>query len=169
MGRWDQAIYGPLYAGAVALRNMVWRIRRPVATGVRTIIIQDGQVLLIRHRAGKYPWGLPGGGIKSKERLAEAARREAFEETGVDVQIEYLLGLYDHYHDGLTNFIAVFVARPSGKTVEQIADPFEIAEARYFALNNLPLGLDKGSRCRVADYQTGERGLYAPWYIEGSQ
>src|SRR6185503_8361749 len=65
--RIEQAILGPIYALAVALRRVVWGIRRPVAVGVRTLIVRDGAVLLVRHRAGRAPWGLPGGGVDRYE------------------------------------------------------------------------------------------------------
>jgi ADP-ribose pyrophosphatase YjhB (NUDIX family) len=52
--------------------------------GVCIIEGADGDVLLVRHsyRAG---WGVPGGLCRSHEEIADAARREAREEVGVDV------------------------------------------------------------------------------------
>lgn len=46
----------------------------------------DGRVLLVcePERAG---WGLPGGGNEPDESLVDTARREAFEETGVEISI----------------------------------------------------------------------------------
>src|SRR5690348_11627137 len=99
---------GPLYALAVGLRRVVWGLSRPATVGVRALIVRGDTVLLVRHRAGRYPWGLPGGGVARYERLAEAAAREAYEETGAAVRIERLLGVYDSFHDGVSNYIAVF-------------------------------------------------------------
>ncbi len=157
----DQAILGPIYALAVALRRVLWGIRRPVAVGVRTLIVRDGAVLLVRHRAGREPWGLPGGGVDRYERLAEAARREAAEETGVAVQIERLLGIYDNFHDGFSNYIAVFVCAPLGEP--RPPRSLEIAEARFFPLDAPPPTLDRGSRRRIDDYLAGVQGVSKAW------
>ena len=52
------------------------------------LVEQDGRVLLVRHlRPGKYDfWVAPGGGVQGDESLAQAAQREAREETGLDVE-----------------------------------------------------------------------------------
>ena len=44
----------------------------------------DGRALLIRHEGAPDRWGTPGGGHEPGETLAETARREVREETGVD-------------------------------------------------------------------------------------
>jgi 8-oxo-dGTP diphosphatase len=157
----DQAILGPLYALAVGLRRIVWALRRPVTVGVRAFIVRGDAVLLVRHRAGRRPWGLPGGGVARYERLAEAARREAHEETGVVVRIERLLGVYDSFHDGVSNYVAVFVCAPLG-------DPrpprsLEIAEARFFPLQAPPADMDPGSRRRIEEYRAGAGGMAKTW------
>ncbi|WP_330631358.1 NUDIX hydrolase [Halocatena halophila] len=43
---------------------------------------EDGRYLLIQHENSKGEWGVPGGGHKSGETMAETARRECEEETG---------------------------------------------------------------------------------------
>jgi ADP-ribose pyrophosphatase YjhB (NUDIX family) len=132
-----------------------------VTVGVRALVVRNNTVLLVRHRAGQEPWSLPGGGVARYERLAEAARREVLEETGVTVRIERLLGMYDSFHDGVSNYIAVFICAPLG-------DPhpprsLEIAEARFFPMDAPPSGLDPGSRRRITDYLTGAHGQAKMW------
>jgi 8-oxo-dGTP diphosphatase len=157
----EQTILGPLYAAAVALRRVFWGLRRPVTVGVRAFVVRDGAVLMVRHRAGQQPWGLPGGGVARYERLAEAARRETHEETGVTVRIERLLGIYDSFHDGVSNYVAVFVCIP----LDEPNPPrsLEIAEARFFPMNAPPDGMDPGSRRRIADYLAGAQGQAKGW------
>jgi ADP-ribose pyrophosphatase YjhB (NUDIX family) len=150
-----------IYTLAVRLRRIFWGIRRPVSVGVRALIVRDSAVLLVRHRAGRTPWGLPGGGVSRYERLAEAARREAQEETGVAVRIERLLGIYDSFHDGFSNYVAVFVCAPLGEP--RLRRSLEIAEVRFFPLSTPPAGLDRGSIRRIAEYLAGESGLAKPW------
>src|ERR1041385_8364230 len=111
----EQAALGPIYQLAIWLRNGVWRLRRPTLIGVRALIVRDSAVLLIRHRSGKQLWSLPGGGVERSERLAEAARREAYEETGVPIRVERLLGVYDRFGDRISNYVIVFVCKAFGE------------------------------------------------------
>jgi 8-oxo-dGTP diphosphatase len=62
-----------------------------ISAGV--IVEEEGRVLLVNHvRPGKYNfWVCPGGGVKGEESLEEAAAREAFEETGLTIQVGQLL------------------------------------------------------------------------------
>ncbi len=55
----------------------------------RLILVEGGRVLLARHvhPDGRDFWCFPGGGVERGERVAEAARREAREELGIDVEL----------------------------------------------------------------------------------
>jgi ADP-ribose pyrophosphatase YjhB (NUDIX family) len=157
----EQVALRPIYALAMWLRGILWHLWRPTLMGVRALIVYDDTVLLVRHRHGQYPWSLPGGGVERYERMEEAARREAREETGMSVRVEYLLGVYDAFGNGVSNYVAVFVCTP-------LSDPcpprsLEIAEARYFPLTTPPDRLDRGSRRRLADYLAGARGVSKLW------
>jgi len=157
----EQALLRPVYAGAMWLRGVAWSLQRPTLMGVRALIVRDGDVLLVRHRHGRQPWSLPGGGVERYERLSEAARREAHEETGAHVRIDQLLGMYDAFGGGVSNYIAVFVCTPFGEP--RPPRSLEIAEARFFPLAAPPAGLDRGSRRRLAEYQAGEHGVSRLW------
>jgi 8-oxo-dGTP diphosphatase len=157
----EQAAFRPIYQLAIWLRSGVWRLRQPMLIGVRALIVYDGAVLLIRHRSGKQPWALPGGGVERNERLAEATRREAHEETGAPVRIDRLLGVYERFGDGISNYVAVFICIPLGEP--RPPRSLEIAEARFFPLDRLPAGADAGTRQRVAEYLAGERGITRMW------
>jgi len=157
----EQAALGPIYWLAIWLRGVAWRLRRPMLIGVRALIVRDGAVLLIRHRSGKQPWALPGGGVERNERLAEAARREAHEETGVLVRVELLLGVYDRIGDQISNYVAVFVCTALGEPHPPRS--IEIAEARFFPFDRLPASTETGTRRRVAEYQADERGITRIW------
>ena len=65
----------------------------PLAT-VDVIIEIAGAVVLVRRRNPPPGWALPGGFVDRGESVAQAARREAKEETRLEVELRELLGVY---------------------------------------------------------------------------
>lgn len=61
------------------------------------IIEKDGMILLQR-RSDNGLWGLIGGLLEINETYEEAAYREAKEETGLEIELDYFLGIY-HNHN----------------------------------------------------------------------
>ncbi|HJR81809.1 MAG TPA: NUDIX domain-containing protein [Anaerolineales bacterium] len=51
------------------------------------------KVLLIR-RADNGKWAVPGGYMEAGENFSEACKREVWEETGLEVHIKRLIGIY---------------------------------------------------------------------------
>jgi 8-oxo-dGTP diphosphatase len=84
--------YLPLGARRIAIRILYPQF--PIGA---VAIVQDerGRVLLVRqtyHRGG-IRWGAPGGWLSGRENPREAAAREAFEETGLRVQVGRVLDM----------------------------------------------------------------------------
>jgi len=107
---------------------------RPVTLGVRMMLIQNNQVLLVRHTYIDG-WFLPGGGVKRGETFEQAARREVKEEAGVEVQTLSFVGAYSHFKDLKSDHNIVFFSDQF--TVNEKHDR-EIAEARFFPFDDLP-------------------------------
>lgn len=63
----------------------------------------DGQVLLER-RSDNGLWGLPGGRIEPGESIVQTAMREAKEETGLEILITHLLGVYSGPEDRVATY-----------------------------------------------------------------
>jgi len=125
-------------------------IFRPKTLGVRVMLIQNGQVLLVR-QTYLPGWFMPGGGVKRGETLDEAARREAREEIGAEMGALKLLGSYTYFGEQKSDHNALFLC--TDFTVNWKKDR-EIAEARFFPLDNLPQGLAEGHRRRLEEYRT---------------
>ena len=102
---------------------------RPAANSLvpsaNVVVVNDaGEILLIR-RTDNDNWALPGGAMDLGESLPDTAVRETAEETGIDVEITGLVGIYtDPRHVILytsngevrQEFSVVFTARPVGGT-----------------------------------------------------
>ena len=69
---------------------------RPILA-VGAIVVRDGSLLLVRRGRdpGRGLWSLPGGRVEAGESLSEAVRREVKEETGVDVEVGDLAGVFE--------------------------------------------------------------------------
>jgi 8-oxo-dGTP pyrophosphatase MutT (NUDIX family) len=126
-------------------------IFRPVRVGTRVMLIQDDKVLLIRHTY-LHGWYMPGGGLKRGETLEQAARREAHEEAGAELRELKLLGAYTSFKDYKTDHNILFLCRDF--TLNGRHDS-EIAEAHFFALNDLPDDMPAGHRRRLQEYRDG--------------
>lgn len=104
------------------------------------MVIYDGErgVVLVKRRYPPLGWALPGGFVDYGERVEDAARREAREETCLDVTIEGLVGVFsDPARDPRKHTIStVFWGRPANP--EAICGADDAAEARFFRLAALP-------------------------------
>ena len=133
------------------LRSVYYFFTRPILLGVRVMLIQNGQVLLVRHTYVDG-WYFPGGGLKRGETLEAAARREVREEAGVESGALELVGIYTS-HVWKTDHNALFRCedfRIVGKSDS------EIAEARFFPLEELPEGIVPGHRQRIDEFRLGQ-------------
>jgi len=118
-------------------------------------------IVLVRRRYAPPGWALPGGFVDIGETVATAARREAREETGLDVELTDLLGVYsDPKRDprGFHTVGVVFIARASGQPV----GGDDAAEARVFALDALPADIPFDHPLIIEDYRRYRMGLGRP-------
>jgi ADP-ribose pyrophosphatase YjhB (NUDIX family) len=95
---------------------------------------EAGEVLLI-HKTDNDLWALPGGGVDVGESVAEAVVRETKEETGFDVEVTCLVGLYTNpghlmaYDDGEVRqqFSICFTAQITGGQLRTSSESKEVA------------------------------------------
>lgn len=78
-------------------------------------------IVLIERRYKPYGWALPGGFVDIGETLEDAARREAREETSLEVTLQVLLGCYsDPARDPrLHTASAVYIGQATGAPAAQ--------------------------------------------------
>ena len=79
---------------------------------------------------------MPAGFMDYDENPQEAARREALEETGLDVRIDRLLDVFHTPDDGgLANIVIVYQASINGGTMQADDDAEAVA---WFGKDNVP-------------------------------
>jgi 8-oxo-dGTP diphosphatase len=77
------------------MRQLFLRVLNPsfMVGAMALITDEQGRILVVEHTYRRQlPWGLPGGWLKHAESPESGLRREVLEETGLEVQVESLLG-----------------------------------------------------------------------------
>ena len=101
------------------------------------IVERNGKILLIKRKyePGIGKWALPGGIVEYGETVEETAVREVKEETGVDIKLERLLGVYNlMVKDEIGNLKKQFVivCFLSKGLTENLKPDEEVADASWF-------------------------------------
>ncbi len=152
-----------LYRYAYPLARLWWTVRAPVRIGVRAVVLDSQQrVLLVRHSYGTEGWGFPGGGPGRRERLADTAVREVWEETGIRSQVQRLHGLYDSFAEGKSDHVALFVCQADGDA-QPVPVSAEIVACGFFPVDDLPPEASEGTRRRLAELQVEAPALWSLW------
>lgn len=103
------------------------------------ILIEEGRVLLVRRlkEPFKSMWALPGGFVEIGETVEEAIKREMREETGLEVDVERLIGVYsDPKRDPRGHVVSIaFLLRKLGGELSAGDDAERVA---FHPLERLP-------------------------------
>lgn len=120
-----------------------------------TAVVMDENRLLLVHRVDNDRWALPGGAVDIGESVGQAAVREVSEETGIDVEIIGLVGIYSDprhviaYDNGEVRqqFAICLRARPVGG---ELRNSSESTEVRWVPVSELDsLNMHPTQRLRV--------------------
>ena len=136
----------------------------PDRIGVATngFIRDETGKILMQRRSDMDFWSMPGGNVEIGESVEQGVVREVFEETGLEVRVERLIGIYS----GPESY--PFMSYPDGFTVHYITHLFtcdyvagalrisdESTDIDYFAADNLPKNTLLSHRIRIEDALTG--------------
>jgi ADP-ribose pyrophosphatase YjhB (NUDIX family) len=100
----------------------------------------DGAILLVRRAFDpqKGLWDLPGGFVDDAEDALDAARREAHEELGIEIQLNSVVGVFgDVYGPGGVSTCNIFW-RASMSSADQLKPASDVSEARWFEPEKVP-------------------------------
>lgn len=124
-----------------------WFVLRPRVVGVKCVLTNGDDVLLVRHTYGNRAWDLPGGTVRRRELPRDAAEREMHEELGRRIEDWISLGelfVNTNHHD---DNLHLFQARVSDRQLD--LNLTELAEADWFPRDALPADLSRYVRTIV--------------------
>src|ERR671914_266389 len=85
------------------------------------VFLSDGEsVLLVKQSYGNRYWSLPGGGVEAGESIDQAAIREVREETGLEIRIKRVVGMYVKRDEEA--LAVTFAGEVVGGTMQQATD-----------------------------------------------
>jgi 8-oxo-dGTP pyrophosphatase MutT (NUDIX family) len=117
---------------------------RPILlVGAAVLVLDEQNRLLMMKRSDIERWGIPGGSMEPGEVVEEAAKREAFEETNLEIGEMSLFGvfsgpeLYYKYPNGdeVYNVSIVYVSRDWDGEIKLNR---EHTEWKWFAASDIP-------------------------------
>ncbi|HEC67074.1 MAG TPA: NUDIX domain-containing protein [bacterium] len=122
-------------------------MKQKFTIGVFAIILNQEKEVLLVHRRDYDLWNLPGVGLESGESPWEGVVREVKEETGLDVEVIKMVGLY--FKPTKDELVMQFECKviDGQLTLNDEADKIE-----YFALRKLPKNTVPKQVGRIKDY-----------------
>ena len=131
----------------------------PAASAV--VVDDKGRIVLQRRRDNEM-WALPGGVMELGESVAQCAIRETREETGLEVEVVGVVGIYSDpkhvfaYDDGEVRqeFSICVLARVRGGTIAVSDESHEVKAFQPEQIADLPMV--PSIRLRVTDYLSGQ-------------
>lgn len=119
------------------------------------VVSREGQILLVcrGNEPGYGLWSMPGGYVDRGEVVEEAAAREVREETGLEVEVGQLLGLFSEREHPV--MVAAFEAEEVGGILVAGSEALDVG---FFPTHNLPELAFPRDQLILARWRTGRVG-----------
>jgi len=139
-----------IYRFAKKVLRLYYRLTKPLTVGVRIILgNESNQVLLVKHADdGKYY--IPGGGVRKSESLKDACIREVSEECGIHISDPRVVCAYSNFQEYKNDHIVLFYAEIPDTDIK--TDSREITDAGFYSVDQLPENMSNGSRRRIDEF-----------------
>jgi len=118
-----------------------------LTVAVFVFLQKEEAFLLVKQDYGQQYWSLPGGVVEVGESIEQAAIREVCEETGLNINLTHVVGLYSKPQE---NALAITLAGEI--TSGELKPDNEILECRFFPSDQLPTQVRSHFRQRVDDF-----------------
>lgn len=116
------------------------------SVSVAGIVIDDDDRVLVIRRNDNGHWEAPGGVLELGESFEDGVRREVFEETGLEVSVECLSGVYKNLTHGIVAL--VYRCRSEGGHSHPTA---EAREVRWMTRDQVEAAMTPAFAIRVLD------------------
>lgn len=141
------------------IRGFILSVLSKKTVGVRMLLMQDKKVLLVKH-SYQSGWYTIGGGVEAGETPLEAMKRELKEEVGATLlNNPQLFSVYYSRNEKRDDYVVFYVAE--GCT-QEVVHSDEIAEQRWFSLDDLPADITPATKRRIQEY-LGEKTIDERW------
>lgn len=115
--------------------------------GAFAIITDEQDRVLLGLRTDRDMWNLPGGVIEHGESPWEAVVREVKEETGLEVKVDKMLGVYSKDYEN--DMVFMFKCSVTGGDLT-LSD--EAKELQYYTKEGVPENTNERQKLRIIDY-----------------
>jgi 8-oxo-dGTP pyrophosphatase MutT (NUDIX family) len=132
-----------------------WRWQRGLTLGVRGVVVDTQNRVLLVRQTYSSGWIFPGGGVEYGETVEDALRRELAEEANIELTAPgVLFGIYSNGTIYPGDHVAIYRI-PGWHQTSAPRPNNEIAETGFFPVDDLPAATTPGTRRRLDELLRG--------------
>ena len=135
---------------------------KKVGVGFGIMLMRGGKILLGRRHAdpekadselhGEGTWTMPGGKLEFGESFEDGAKREVFEETGLQLNEARVICVNNDKNE-YAHFVTIGLFSDKFSGEAKVMEPDEIVEWQWFGLDDLPTPLYFPSEKIIENYR----------------
>lgn len=126
--------------------------------GIGVMIIKNGRVLLGKrkssHGTGEYAW--PGGHMEYTESFERCAKRETFEEAGIEIENVRFLRLLNLKDYAPKHYVDIGLVADWKSGEPRVCEPDKIESWNWYEMDKLPAPLFSALPTYFEAYKTGK-------------
>lgn len=132
----------------------------PLMTTACGVVIENSKgEILLQQRKDNGKWGIPGGVMEIGEKYVDAAKREVFEEVGIEIENLSLFGIYSGedriivYPNNDVCCVTSIVFKTTEYKNEILQETDETLRHMFYNRNNLPDEINEFDKRYIEDWK----------------